>query len=101
MSTNTERQAAIRRARRAAARLAVVPATAEAVASLLAIVEGVRTFDTWEAWDAVVALEWMVTERGLVSPAEIEAEREQQAESHRAEAEALRARFAPAMGEWQ
>lgn len=42
-----------------------------------------------------------MTERGLVSAQEIEAEREQQAESHRAAAEALRARFAPATGEWQ
>lgn len=93
----TTRKDAIERAHRAADRLAAVPSQAATVADLVAIVKD--TPADWEAWDGVVALEWMVTEHGLITAEQVEAERAVQAQSARAEADAIRAAIFGTKGE--
>ncbi len=69
-----ERREAIRRAARAVVRLGVDPDAKEPAHRQNAIVNSPRCSDR-EAWDAVGALEHMLTQRGLVTAQQIETER--------------------------
>lgn len=63
------------RAARAIARLDGIEGIEEPVEGLRTIANDVRGFSPREAWDAVHALEDIVVKQGLITPAEIEAER--------------------------
>ncbi len=73
-NTSSERREAIRRAARAVVRLGVDPDAKEPAHRQNMIVNDPRYSDR-EAWDAVSALEYMLTQRGLVSAQQIETER--------------------------
>lgn len=92
---SSERREAIRRAARAVVRLAVDPEATEPAHRQNEIVNDARTFNDFEAWDSVDALEDMVFTRGLVSLKQIEADRRAEFERRAKALAALMARTWP------
>lgn len=79
--TSPDRREAISRAASAVVRLRVEPSVQEPAHRQNAIVNDPR-FSDREAWDAVMALESMLVDLGIVEPQEIEAARNRQSGAH-------------------